>query len=437
VLDMGIPLSRRLATFVIHSFAAPAFALVPVPQEAAPAPVTSPADLRVQRWREDLAFLAKELPARHKNLFFQLPEEEFEAAVEELDEALARRSDGELVVDFMRLVASAGDGHTSVQSGRGPVAWTRLPIRLRKFSDGLRVVAIARGRETALGAEVSAVGGVPIDEAWRRVASIVAHENESALAAFAPGDFEVPFLLHGLGLAPDGAHASFRVRDDAGKESDLDLDTTPTPNTALGLVTAQTKEKTPLWQSRPDATYWFQWVESSQLLYLQFNSCRNDAAKPFADFCAELFAEADAHEIERFVVDLRRNGGGDSTVIAPLFQGLGARRWLRRKGHLFVAIGPSTFSSAMMNAIQMRAGYGALLVGEPTGGKPNAYGEVKGFELPHSKLLMQYSTKYFDQMPGDPTSVEPDVVAPLSWAHWSAGRDPVLEAVLARELPAK
>jgi hypothetical protein len=398
-LDMGNPLSLQLATFVVHSFAVPAIALVAAAQEALPLPATPPAEPRVQRWREDLAFLAKELPARHKNLYFQLPQEEFEAAVEELDETIARRSDDELVVEFMRLVASAGDGHTSVQPGRGPVAWTRLPIRLRKFSDGLRVVAIARGREAALGAEVSAVGGVPIDEAWRRVASIVAHENESALAAFTPGDFEVPFLLHGLGLAPDGAHASFRLRD--------------------------------------DATYWFQWVEWSRLLYLQYNACRDDAAKPFADLCAELFAAADAHEVERFVVDVRRNGGGDSTVIAPLFQGLGARRKLRAKGRLFVAIGPATFSSAMMNTLQMRAGYGALLVGEPTGGKPNAYGEVKSFELPHSKLLVQYSTQYFEQVPGDPASVAPDVVAPLSWAHWSTGRDPVLEAVLAREPPAK
>jgi hypothetical protein len=101
LLDMGIPLSRRLAALLVHAFAA-------VPQEAAPTPAAPPADVRVQRWREDLAFLAKELPARHKNLFFQLPKQEFEAAVEELDEAVARRSDGELVVDFMRLVASAG-----------------------------------------------------------------------------------------------------------------------------------------------------------------------------------------------------------------------------------------------------------------------------------------------------------------------------------------
>jgi hypothetical protein len=50
---------------------------------------------------------------------------------------------------------------------------------------------------------------------------------------------------------------------------------------------------------------------------------------------------------------------------------------------------------------------------------------------------VQYSTQYFEQVPGDPPSVEPDVAAPLSWADWSAGRDPVLAAVLARELPAK
>jgi len=121
-------------------------------------------------------------------------------------------------------------------------------------------------------------------------------------------------------------------------------------------------------------------------------------------------------------------------VIAPLYAGLGARRKLRAKGHLFVAIGPATFSSAMMNALEMKDGYGAILVGEPTGGKPNAYGEVKSFELPHSRLAIQYSTKYWERVPqvdGDPPSVLPDVAAPLSWTHWSSGRDPVVEALLA------
>jgi hypothetical protein len=435
---MGIPRRRRRVTLAVLGLAALAVsprALAPATQEAAPAPTA--AELRVQHWRADLAFLAKELPARHKNLFFQRTRDEFESDVADLDDAIPRRNDDELVVDFLRLVASIGDGHTSIQPNRGPVAWTRLPIRWRRFGDGLRVVAIGRGREAALGAALVAVGGVPADEAWQRVASVVAHENDAALAAFAPGDFEVAFLLHGLGLAPDAAHASFQVRDEAGATLDLDLSTAPGPATALGLVPAQPKEKTPLWLSHPDANFWFEYRAESKLLFLQYNACRDDPAQPFADLCAELFAAADAHEVERFVVDLRRNGGGDSLVIVPLFGGLGARKRLRTKGRLFVAIGPSTFSSAMMNAIQMRAGYGALLVGEPTGGKPNAYGEVKSFELPHSKLLVQYSTEYFEQVPGDPPSVDPDVAAPLSWADWSAGRDPVLAAVLARELPAK
>jgi hypothetical protein len=386
---------------------------------------------RVARWREDLGFLARELPARHKNLFFHLTKEEFEAAVAELDAAIPKLGDDEVVVELMRLVASVGDGHTSLQQGAAPVAWNRLPIRVRRFSDGLRIVAVGRDHRDALGGELVSVGGVAADEAWRRVSEVVSHENVAALDAFAPATFELPFVLHGLRLSPDSSHASFEVRSDGGATVALDLALTTSPADALGLQRVQPKGQAPLWQSHPGKTYWFEYVAASKLLFLQYNSCRDDPAQTFADFCADLWKCADENEVERVVVDLRLNGGGNSAVIAPLYMGLGSRRKLREKGRLFVAIGPSTFSSAMMNAIEMRAGYGAILVGAPTGGKPNAYGEVKSFELPKSRLAVQYSTKYFQQVEGDPPSVDPDVAALLSWSDWSGGRDPALEAILA------
>ncbi len=43
-----------------------------------------------------------------------------------------------------------------------------------------------------------------------------------------------------------------------------------------------------------------------------------------------------------------------------------------------------------------------ILVGEPTGGKPNSYGEISSFLLPNSGLVVNYSTKYFEQVSGDP-----------------------------------
>jgi hypothetical protein len=393
-------------------------------------PVQAVADARVVHWREDLALLTKELPVRHKNLFFQLQREEFEASVAELDAAIPKLCDDEIVVELMRLVASVGDGHTSLQQGAAP-AFNRLPIRLRKFSDGLRIVAIGRDHADALGGELVSVGGVAADEAWRRVAEVVSHENEAALDAFGPAKLELPLVLHGLRLAPDATHAAFEVRNDAGAKVTVDLSLATSSADALGLQQALPKEQTPLWQTHPGKTYWFEWVEASRLLFLQYNSCRDDPEQTFAAFCADLWKCADDHPVERIVVDLRQNGGGNSAVIAPFYAGLGARRKLREKGRLFVAIGPSTFSSAMMNALEMKNAYGAILVGEPTGGKPNSYGEVKSFELPHSRLAVQYSTKYWELVPGDPPSVLPDVAAPLSFDDWSSGRDPVLDAVRA------
>jgi len=74
----------------------------------------------------------------------------------------------------------------------------------------------------------------------------------------------------------------------------------------------------------------------------------------------------------------------------------------------------------------------AVLYGEPTGGKPNSYGEVRTFTLPSSKMTVQYSTKYWHlNKKADPPALAPDVLIELSSADYFAGRDPVMEAVLA------
>jgi hypothetical protein len=73
----------------------------------------------------------------------------------------------------------------------------------------------------------------------------------------------------------------------------------------------------------------------------------------------------------------------------------------------------------------------ALFAGEPTGGKPNHYGEVQSFKLPSSGLTVTYSVKYFKVLEGDPDSLQPDILVPFNFADYRAKRDPVLEKVLA------
>jgi hypothetical protein len=42
----------------------------------------------VEQWRADLRYLAEELPMRHKNLFASMTREQFEQAVNRLDERI-------------------------------------------------------------------------------------------------------------------------------------------------------------------------------------------------------------------------------------------------------------------------------------------------------------------------------------------------------------
>lgn len=93
-------------------------------------------------------------------------------------------------------------------------------------------------------------------------------------------------------------------------------------------------------------------------------------------------------------------------------------------------IGRNTFSSAELNAEELKTKNGAILIGSPTGQKPNAYGEVQAFELPHSKIKIGYSTKYFYRSDEDPESLMPDVLVEQSSEDLFSGRDVVLEAAL-------
>ena len=72
------------------------------------------------------------------------------------------------------------------------------------------------------------------------------------------------------------------------------------------------------------------------------------------------------------------------------------------------------------------------VIGEPTGGEPNEYGEVVGFTLPGSGMLGQYSTEYLPAPPGIPntSSFMPDVAISTRSTDYFARYDPVMGAIL-------
>jgi hypothetical protein len=106
------------------------------------------------------------------------------------------------------------------------------------------------------------------------------------------------------------------------------------------------------------------------------------------------------------------------------------RAALNQKGRLFVIIGRATYSAAMVNAIDFRKDTNAILVGEPIGERPNSYSENDEMTLPHSRLVVSYSTRYYKFVDEDVPAVLPDTHIETAWVEFQAGRDPVMEWIM-------
>ena len=84
----------------------------------------------------------------------------------------------------------------------------------------------------------------------------------------------------------------------------------------------------------------------------------------------------------------------------------------------------------MANAVDFRRELDAILVGQPTGARPNGYQENDEMRLPRSGLVVSYSTRYYKFQDEDTPGVMPDQVITPTWAAFRAGRDLALEWVL-------
>ncbi len=169
---------------------------------------------------------------------------------------------------------------------------------------------------------------------------------------------------------------------------------TAAPDSRAGFI--------PLWRQRTSENYWYIYTASSRTLYVAYNVCADQAGLPFAQFNQQVWAVFDSQPVEHFILDLRNNSGGNSQVFAPFLASMQARAPGFAQTPLLVIIGRRTFSSAIINAIQLRQG-NVRFYGEPSGGSPNSYGEVLQFVLPRTRGSASTTPQNTSPSPATPT----------------------------------
>lgn len=380
------------------------------------------------RWRQDLQTLATELPRRHVNWFAAANRQQFEAAVADLDRTIPDLSDSDVIVGLARIVALGHDGHTAILLFQPLGPFRQVGLRLTWFPDGIYVTEAAPEWSRALGARVVRIGDTDTERAYQAVAAVISQDNPYWLQFQGPIYLTIPEVLRALRLVPEGPAVRYTLEDSRGNR--FTVDAAPA---ALGVAAPNAAEGfTPVYQRRGNQNYWFEYLEGVRTLYFKYNQAVETPGRPFTDFARELLAALDAYPVERLVVDVRNNTGGDSAQIDPLAAGV-AERLSRLRA--FVLTGPQTASSAMDLAAQAQGAPKTLVVGEPTGGKPSHFGDVRSFNLPNSGLEVRYSTKVFTFPGQDRDAVYPDLLVTTTAADYFSRHDPVLQAVLAWQPP--
>jgi uncharacterized protein (TIGR03437 family) len=406
---------------------------------------------RDQARLQDLNFLAAQLPKMHANFFFQLNPADYSNAAGQLGAQVSTLTDAQFYVGLAQLVAMAGDAHTFVGlfgSAAARAGFRTFPLEFRWLDDGVFATGAAASYSRALGAQLVRVGDFPIDEAVRRLSTMIPHENDQWLHYMAQQYLKGQQVLQGLNLLPAAASSPLTFRDRAGVEFTLNVGTEAA---AILPATSPAQASLPQYLQSAGVNYWSTYSAANRLLYFKYNQCADMPGNPFSSFSMALLHTLDTNPVDTFVFDFRGNTGGDGGLIAPL--GLGFAQRLpalaaNPRFGVFVAIDKGTFSSGMDDAMQFKqpippelglppgADVGKLvrILGEPTGGKPEHYGEVKPFTLPASQLVGQYSTQFFPQPDGIPPgpAFAPDIAVPLLSADYFAWHDPVLAAILAR-----
>src|SRR5438270_8856998 len=307
------------------------------------------------RWREDLEFFDQRFPSVQVDSEKLYPPGEFHEDVADLKRDAPSLSDYEVILRLMRMVAKAGVSHNTVET-EGKLDFHPYPLQFFWYSDGPAVTHATEEYKLALGARIVRIGSMTPEELESVVSPYLSHENLPLLHALSPDFMMNREVADHFGLADANGVVEFTFERPGGKQFRLRVAPTSADSQEHMISAAEALQlPVPLYRKQPGAWYWYEYLADSRSLYIQYNRCRNHPKKSFKTFTRELFKFVDdlhtADGIERVIVDLRFNSGGDSSIVEPLLDGLKSRPRFSAKGHLYVLISGVTFSSGMTLAI--------------------------------------------------------------------------------------
>jgi hypothetical protein len=356
-----------------------------------------------------------------------------------------------LHVALMQVMALADNGHSRVSETTGD-GTLMIPLDVKRFADGFYVTRAAPAYSDMLGGRVQSIDGHPIDQVLTQLDTLrggienFRRQNDANFIV-------VQDLLYGLGIAADPKASTWTVALSDGRTVTHRVDAFPMHKGSEQDWSAYQRSSVQLpetWR-HDDQPFRLFPAEDSCAQVVRLQSIGDVGDNKIAPFLVETEAALRAKPPCAVILDLRGDDGGDYTNTWHFTHAL--PHLLAPGGHIFVLTDSVTFSAAITTVafVKDAGGDKVSIIGEPVGDRLSFFSEGTKACLPNLKVCVFYQRAKHDYAhacdnvrdcfwlnwfyPVRAKSLQPDIVVPLTFADWSAGRDAAYDT--ARRLAAQ
>ncbi len=403
--------------------------------------VHSQTNLTKQQWQEDLRFLQKTIHNDYPFLFKKITKDAFDAQVEALNKEIPNLQEHEIIVGLGRLVSSFKYGHTVLGFRHHP-SFNQLPFNLYHFNDGVYVQGVHKDYKDVLGAKVIAIGDMTIEKALKAVYPVVPSENDQFFKAYGVMYLSSPEVLHAQKVIKELSESVELTLEKDGKSIKQVFKVLPNNGRApveYSLIQqkedwldARNQDNVPHYLKYLDKIYYYEYLPEQKTVYVRQSQIQDDPSEDIPTFYNRVFEFIDNNDVEKLIIDVRLNGGGNNYKNKPVITGIIKSEKINKVGHLFVIIGRRTFS-ACQNLVNEMSNYtNAIFIGEPTSENINFYGDNNQVELPNSKISAYLSFAWWQDKPQWEGAdwLAPHIAVDMSFKEYKTNKDPVLDTAL-------
>ena len=397
--------------------------------------------LSTNQWQDDLRFLQQTIHKDYASLFIKTTKDAFDTEVEKLYNEIPNLTEHEIVVGMTKLVASFKYGHTGIFFHLNPMKFHKFPFNLYEFKDGIYIEGTSTANKKALGAKVLKINQIPVKEALQKIHPVVNAENSQYFKAYGINFLAIPEVLHAQKITKTLQTAITLTLE---KEGTIFTHEFKALEKGKGIpkkygfvqnkdnwLSARDKSVTPLYLKNPDKIYFFEHLADQNTVYVKHTSIANDSEETTENFYNRVFDFIENNNVDKLVIDVRFNGGGNSYLNKPLVRGI-IKSKIDKVGSLYVITGRRSFS-ACQNLVNELDNYtNAIFVGEPTAENVNFMGDTRAVVLPNSKIPVHLSFAWWQEKPiwEEAEWLAPHVPVEMTYNEYINNEDPILKAAL-------